>query len=610
MRVSFAKSFFTVLLGISSLSLVSGASHRLSHRRHHHNALSSSSSLSTRTTNSSSSLPIATLNPSSSLILSPDFEITSTPTTREYNWTIHRALASPDGFEREVTVVNNQFPGPLIEANTGDTIVVHVNNLLDSPQTIHWHGIFQNSTPYMDGVPGISQCPIPANGSFTYQYTITNQAGTYWWHSHWAVTMADGLFGPLIVHSPDETLKRGVDYDHDQIVVVNDWMHDQSDNIVAGLTSEAGYRGTDKPPQGDATLINGIGQASCIASNTTCSPPAPPTPATITLPSNATSRLRLISGASHAMLRVSIDDHPLEVVETDGTEVWGPVVHEVAMSNGERFSVLVNGTEGEGEFWMRVGTAAYCLPYGVEQVGKAIVRFGSTDSYTSTSEPTSQAWDDLKAWNATCSGLDEDYPLVPRVSQSASADAFTTQVFDSVAGVFTYVNGLSLNGFGFNNVSYQNQIYNPLLSLSYAGKSYNTSLVPSVSFDALGSGNLIINNLDTLIDHPYHMHGNSFQIIGRGTGRMDEAGLASANLTLENPLRKDTFWMQRNTWVVLRLVTDNPGVWPMHCHIDWHMAEGKLAVVVVQPDALKSMDGPDSWSSLCDGTDSTYVGPA
>lgn len=49
------------------------------------------------------------------------------------------------------------FPGPLIEANEGDEIVVHVTNHLDIGMTIHWHGMFQNGTQFMDGVPGISQ---------------------------------------------------------------------------------------------------------------------------------------------------------------------------------------------------------------------------------------------------------------------------------------------------------------------------------------------------------------------------------------------------------------------------------------------------------------------
>lgn len=53
--------------------------------------------------------------------------------------------------------VNNMFPGPLIEANEGDEILVHLTNNLDIPMTIHWHGMYQNGTAFMDGVPGVSQ---------------------------------------------------------------------------------------------------------------------------------------------------------------------------------------------------------------------------------------------------------------------------------------------------------------------------------------------------------------------------------------------------------------------------------------------------------------------
>jgi FtsP/CotA-like multicopper oxidase with cupredoxin domain len=40
---------------------------------------------------------------------------------------------APDGVERIMLVVNNQYPGPTIEANWGDHVVVHVkNNLKDN----------------------------------------------------------------------------------------------------------------------------------------------------------------------------------------------------------------------------------------------------------------------------------------------------------------------------------------------------------------------------------------------------------------------------------------------------------------------------------------------
>jgi len=39
---------------------------------------------------------------------------------------------APDGVSRRMVVVNGQYPGPPIEANWGDTIVVHVQNNLQN----------------------------------------------------------------------------------------------------------------------------------------------------------------------------------------------------------------------------------------------------------------------------------------------------------------------------------------------------------------------------------------------------------------------------------------------------------------------------------------------
>ena len=40
----------------------------------------------------------------------------------QYHWEITNQTLAPDGFERVVLAVNGQFPGPLVEANWGDTI--------------------------------------------------------------------------------------------------------------------------------------------------------------------------------------------------------------------------------------------------------------------------------------------------------------------------------------------------------------------------------------------------------------------------------------------------------------------------------------------------------
>ena len=71
------------------------------------------------------------------------------------------------------------------------------NNLKDAGTSIHWHGIRQNGTMEMDGVNGVTQCPIAPDHSFTYSFKAV-QYGTSWYHSHYSVQYADGLQGPMV----------------------------------------------------------------------------------------------------------------------------------------------------------------------------------------------------------------------------------------------------------------------------------------------------------------------------------------------------------------------------------------------------------------------------
>jgi len=54
-------------------------------------------------------------------------------------------------------VINGQFPGPLIRANQGDRLLINVTNQIANATTMHWHGLYQNGTNWMDGSSGITQ---------------------------------------------------------------------------------------------------------------------------------------------------------------------------------------------------------------------------------------------------------------------------------------------------------------------------------------------------------------------------------------------------------------------------------------------------------------------
>ncbi|MCJ1228959.1 hypothetical protein MMC12_005623, partial [Toensbergia leucococca] len=73
---------------------------------------------------------------------------------RKFEINVTNAIISPDGFEKiHATVINDQYPEPLIEACWGDMIEVRVKNYVETNgTTIHWHGVRQFETSQMDEV--------------------------------------------------------------------------------------------------------------------------------------------------------------------------------------------------------------------------------------------------------------------------------------------------------------------------------------------------------------------------------------------------------------------------------------------------------------------------
>ncbi|KAB5587344.1 hypothetical protein CTheo_9221 [Ceratobasidium theobromae] len=115
--------------------------------------------------------------------------------------------------------------------------------------------------------------------------------------------------------------------------------------------------------------------------------------------------------------------------------------------------------------------------------------------------------------------------------------------------------------FEVNSTTFKDLVYQPILHTLASGGTVNGSNIASVTYDSVGAVDLVINNLDTAIDHPYHMHGMTFWIVAEGSGSMtlEEAESISYNTT--NPIRRDTHIIPAGTWAVLRFIADNPGVW-------------------------------------------------
>ena len=97
---------------------------------------------------------------------------------------------------------NGQYPGPLIRVPQGATIVIDFTNRIDLPTAVHWHGVRVENR--YDGVPGVTQDPVPPGGRFVYHVRFRD-AGIYWYHPHHREDIQQdlGLYGNMFVEPPD-----------------------------------------------------------------------------------------------------------------------------------------------------------------------------------------------------------------------------------------------------------------------------------------------------------------------------------------------------------------------------------------------------------------------
>lgn len=138
----------------------------------------------------------------------------------------------------------------------GDTIVVDVTNQMPGTgASIHWHGLHQRETPFMDGVPQITQCPIDASTTFRYAFNAT-ESGTQFYHSHSGHHKVNGHFGALIIRDNFENDPNSHLYDYDfpdHTILAADWMHELAETLMPGLRSSGGILPIN-------VLINGRGR--------------------------------------------------------------------------------------------------------------------------------------------------------------------------------------------------------------------------------------------------------------------------------------------------------------------------------------------------------------
>ncbi|XP_022866431.1 laccase-10-like, partial [Olea europaea var. sylvestris] len=152
---------------------------------------------------------------------------------------------------KSIVTINGRFPGPTIYAREDDTVLIKVVNHVNYNMSIHWHGIRQLRTGWADGPAYITQCPIQPGQSYVYNFTVSGQRGTLFWHAHilWLRATVHGA----IVILPKLGLPYPFPTPHKEVVVIlGEWWKSDVEAVV-NAAMESGLA----PDVSDAYTING-----------------------------------------------------------------------------------------------------------------------------------------------------------------------------------------------------------------------------------------------------------------------------------------------------------------------------------------------------------------
>lgn len=511
-----------------------------------------------------------------------------------YDWHVARHKLPLDGVEKELVLVNGMFPGPNIHGQVGDRVVVNVHNDLEGEETtsVHWHGIKQRGTNSMDGAVGITQCGIPPGDNLTYSFVL-DESGTYWWHSHVGTQRLDGMFGGLIVKGEDEHYSEINDsYDDEIVVILSDHYHRAGERILQWYLSRSSGGQEPVPSNG---FINGQNIYDCerfMDTELTCVPNVG-RHAHFELQNNKRYRIRIINASAMANFRFSIDEHELQVIEADSTEIEPVKAHYIPIASGQRYSAIVHtGNKNRNSFFMRAEMNQECFNYKNEELDpevKGIITYKSDrfkDLLKSRKEsiPSSKKWEDTLPLDM-CLDMDEKslQPLIqldaPEPDQTVVLWTKIVRLHQNNLAPYSYFNRTSwVPSLGSPNLHVELGLVNatkePKSTKKWGGKQMVVDIEPESVIQ------LVISNGDES-PHPFHLHGHDFWVVkthepptGYIHGQWDPEEQHEYNT--KNPIRRDTLTVPRFGHAVIRFKADNPGIWAFHCHILWHLTTGMM----------------------------------
>ncbi|KAH6806214.1 laccase 17 [Perilla frutescens var. frutescens] len=542
--------------------------------------------------------------------------------TRHYTFNIVQHNVTRLCSTKSIISVNGKFPGPRLVAREGDQVLVKVVNNVTNNVSIHWHGIRQLRSGWADGPAYVTQCPIQSGQSYTYNFTITGQRGTLFWHAHISWLRAT-LYGPIII-LPRKNDSYPFKKPYKEVpIIFGEWWNADTEAVINQALQTGGG-----PNVSGAYTINGLPGPlyNCSSKDTF----------RLRVKPGKTYLLRLINAAMNDELFFSIANHTVTIVEADAVYVKPFATSVVVITPGQTTNVLLKTKPHYPNATFLMAASPYFTGQGTfdNSTVAGLIEYEhpsdhSFNKNTTLFKPT------LPPLGST--GFVANFT---KKFRSLNNPKYTATVPQTVDKRFFFTVGLGSspcpqnatcqgpNGTKFaasvNNVSFAlpatamlqahffknySGVYttdfpaNPPNPYNYTGTPPNNTFVSNgtrlvvLPFNA--SVELVLQDTSILgaESHPLHLHGFNFFIVGEGFNNYDPTN-DPAKFNLVDPVERNTVGVPSGGWVAIRFLADNPGVWFMHCHFDVHTSWGLRMTWIVQDGLLATQKLPPPPSDL------------
>ncbi|KAL1558703.1 Laccase-17 [Salvia divinorum] len=525
--------------------------------------------------------------------------------TRHYTFNVQLQNVTRLCKTKNILTVNGKFPGPPVVAREGDRVVINVTNHVSNNVSFHWHGIRQLLSGWADGPAYVTQCPVQTGQSYAYNFSITGQRGTLWWHAHISWLRAT-LYGPLII-LPFKNTSYPFPKPYKEVpIIFGEWFNADTEAVISQALKTGGG-----PNVSDAYTINGLpGPLYNCSANETFKLRVRP---------GKTYLLRMINAALNDELFFKISNHTFTVVEADAVYVKPFETDVVVIAPGQTTNVLLKTKANPAATTFFMAASPYFTGQGTfDNTTVAGILQYKLPHKTANVIPLQIP--PLPPFNATS--------VVANFSskfRSLASAQFPANVPQTVDRKFLFTVGLGSNpcpknqtcqgpngsmfAASMNNVSFTNPTTVALLQTYFSGRSnsvYTTDFPasPLMPFNYTGmppnntkAGNgtkVVVLPFNTTVEvvmqdtsilgaesHPLHLHGYNFFVVGQGFGNFDHRK-DPPKFNLLDPVERNTIGVPSGGWAAIRFRADNPGVWFMHCHFEVHLSWGlKMAWIVL-----------------------------